>query len=103
MLFTGGNGKGNREHLNIPNTAMGARKGCRCLLGSDIGAYNTCAHGCLYCYANYDMEIVHQNMRWYDSESPLLIGHLHKGDMVRDAKQRSWIDPQLNIFDFISR
>ncbi|MDD6381017.1 MAG: hypothetical protein PUG04_04930 [Lachnospiraceae bacterium] len=35
-------------------------------------------------------------------ESPLLIGHLHKGDVVRDAKQKSWIDPQLNIFDFIS-
>ncbi len=30
------------------------RDGCSCLLGSDIGMYNTCQHGCVYCYANYD-------------------------------------------------
>jgi hypothetical protein len=27
------------------------RKGCGCVLARDIGAYHTCAHGCVYCYA----------------------------------------------------
>lgn len=76
-----------------------ARPECVCLLGADIGAYNTCNHGCRYCYANYDQSSVCRNMARHDPTSPLLIGNLEAEDVVKDAQQTSWIDPQPSLFD----
>ncbi len=84
------------RRLKIPKTAP-ARKECACYLGGDIGAYNTCGHLCRYCYANDDADTVRKNMVAHDPESPLLIGRLTPEDRVREAKQRSWIDPQIGM------
>ena len=84
------------QRLKAPRLPS-ARKECACWLGGDIGAYNTCGHLCRYCYANYDAETVRRNMAAHDPESPLLIGRLTPEDRVRDAKQESWIDPQIGM------
>ena len=84
------------QRLKIPKSAP-ARKECACYLGGDIGAYNTCGHLCRYCYANYDAETVRKNMAMHDPESPLLIGHLQPEDQVHEARQESWIDPQIGM------
>ncbi len=39
------------------------RKGCGCAFARDIGAYHTCAHGCVYCYANESPEMGLRNAR----------------------------------------
>lgn len=83
--------------LTIPKKKS-VRGGCNCLLGSDIGEYNTCGHGCVYCYANYDMKSVRDNLRKHNPNSPFLIGGNMKGDIVREAKQESFINDQISLF-----
>lgn len=85
------------SHLNIPKRKS-QRAQCNCVLGTDIGAYDTCGHFCRYCYANYNHENVKRNMCLHDPNSPLLVGQLNDGEAVREAKQESWLDSQLTIF-----
>ncbi len=84
--------------LDIPKSIKNSREGCQCLLGNDIGMYNTCGHGCLYCYANYDMKIVENNIKMHNPTSPLLIGELKKDDIVKQSKQVSYYNGQLKLF-----
>ena len=85
------------EELVLPPGTAAAREGCRCLLGSDIGAYNTCRHFCRYCYANYDRRIVLENSVRHDPSSPLLIGHVLPGDVIKDASQIRYTTGQLTL------
>lgn len=80
------------ETLHIPPLPQ-SRKGCSCLLGNDIGAYNTCSHLCRYCYANDSPSLVQRLRNEHDPASPLLIGRVQPGDTIRDAKQVSYIRP----------
>ena len=84
--------------LSVPAKKKAPRAECNCLLGADIGAYNTCPHGCIYCYANYDRQTVLQNFHNHDPNSPFLIGTGHPEDQIREAVQESWIDGQLRLF-----
>lgn len=43
--------------------ARGNRPGCLCAQSRDIGAYDSCVHGCRYCYAVADHEAVQGRFR----------------------------------------
>lgn len=86
-------------HLDVPKQSKNQRNNeCACLLGVDIGAYDTCRHFCKYCYANSNIELVKQNMRVHNPKSPFLIGESEPGDVIHEAKQKSWIDKQMSLF-----
>lgn len=56
---------------------------CHCVNMVDVGAYNSCLHGCKYCYANFDSKQIVSNYKMHDVNSSLLIGHLNLDDQVK--------------------
>jgi len=56
----------------IAARTKGNRPGCLCDECRDIGAYDTCPHGCVYCYAVRDPALAKRRHRAHDPAHPLL-------------------------------
>jgi hypothetical protein len=50
----------------------GNRPGCLCHRSRDIGAYETCPHGCVYCYAVSDRDAARQHFKAHDPAGEFL-------------------------------
>ncbi len=56
----------------IAARTKGNRLGCLCAESRDIGAYDTCPHGCVYCYAVRRPELAKRRHRAHDPAAALL-------------------------------
>lgn len=67
----------------------GPRKECGCFASRDIGDYDTCPHGCVYCYAVLNRELAQSRFREHDPEGEFLFPQPHIGeDDIDDDQSR---------------
>ncbi len=65
------------------------RPECGCAASIDIGEYNSCLHGCVYCYANDKQHAAVNNVEKHNPSSALLIGEIQAQDLVNERKVSS--------------
>ena len=79
-----------RQPLRVKK-ACSQRHACGCVESRDIGSYNSCAHGCLYCYAVSSQAKASLVRQQYDSLSPMLCDSLRGDETIHTA---SYPQPQ---------
>lgn len=72
---------------------LGNRPGCECAASKDIGDYDTCPHGCVYCYAVRSQDLAVKRFRSHDPNSEFL--YSETSDPVTVEKR---MDAQLRLF-----
>ena len=86
------------KNVELPGGSGTLRENCGCLPWRDIGIYDTCPHGCRYCYANSQFAAAVQNYHRHDPQSPILCGTITAEDKITQSHQQTFLSSQLSLF-----
>lgn len=84
--------------LKVPKD-KNQRSVCGCVESIEVGTYDTCRNGCVYCYANNSQAAIDKNCQSYDVNSPILCGRITKEDKITERKVASLKDGQLVLWE----
>ena len=70
----------------IAARTKGNRPGCLCAESRDIGAYDSCPHGCVYCYAVRSPGLAKQNHRRHEATAESLLPAVGRRDQKETLK-----------------
>ena len=65
-------GFGHRVYKTFDPRAKVMRETCGCYQSKDIGDYDTCPHGCVYCYAVQNRDLAKRRFTQHDPLSEVL-------------------------------
>ncbi|MGC6177163.1 DUF1848 domain-containing protein [Lacrimispora sp. 38-1] len=79
----------------------GQRPGCSCMESVDIGSYDSCVHGCKYCYGVFSLERARRNKESHDPKAPVLFGTPPEDAIITERPVKSLKDGQMDFFHLI--
>ena len=75
------------------------RAECCCIEAVDIGAYDTCPHGCTYCYATSSQKTVERLVAAHDPFAPMITGYPKGDEIITDRTTASQKINQIKLFE----
>lgn len=60
---------------------------CGCFKSVDIGVYDSCVHGCLYCYANKNKDLATKRYESHDPAGEMIVGSQDKQDVTTNSTE----------------